>query len=51
VKAWLQAQDEPFPKADLVRQHHNWAWANCLASKGVTVLKARQARFAASVAT
>lgn len=43
--------DNPVLKADLVRQHHNWAWANCLSSKGVTVLKARQVRFAASAAT
>jgi hypothetical protein len=42
--------DNPVLKADLVRQHHNWAWANCLSSKGVTVLKAGHVRFAASAA-
>jgi nicotinamidase-related amidase len=32
--------DSPVLKADQVRQHHNWAWANSLSSKGVAVLKA-----------
>jgi nicotinamidase-related amidase len=39
--------DNPILSADLVRQHHNWAWANCLSSKGVTVLKASAVRFPA----
>ena len=43
--------DNPVPKADLVRQHHNWAWANSISSKGVTVLKASDLRFPATVAS
>jgi nicotinamidase-related amidase len=39
--------DSPVLKADLVRQHHNWAWANCLSSKGVTVLKSGEFIFTA----
>jgi len=39
--------DNPVLKADMVRQHHNWAWANCITSKGVTVLKASEVRFPA----
>ena len=41
--------DNPVLKADLVRQHHNWAWANCIATKGVTVLNASELRFSARV--
>lgn len=37
--------DNPVLKAHQVRQHHNWAWANCISSKGVTVLEASQVRF------
>ena len=37
--------DNPVLKADQVRQHHNWAWANCITSQGVTVLAASQVRF------
>jgi nicotinamidase-related amidase len=36
-------------KADLVRQHHNWAWANCISKRGVTVLKAGELRFPATI--
>jgi len=32
-----------------VRQHHNWAWANCLSSKGVAVLTAGELNFPALV--
>ena len=32
--------DNPVLKADLVRQHHNWAWANAITKRGVTVLRA-----------
>ena len=39
--------DNPILKADLVRQHHNWAWANSISSKGVTVLKASEVGFPA----
>jgi len=39
--------DNPVLKADQVRQHHNWAWANSISSSGVTVLKADQVRFPA----
>ncbi len=37
--------ENPVLKASQVRAHHNWAWANAIASKGVTVLKASEARF------
>ena len=40
--------DNPILKAELVRQQHNWAWAHCLSSKGVTVLEASQVRFPVS---
>lgn len=42
--------DNPVLKPDLVRQHHNWAWANCITTKGVTVLKASELRFPAKTA-
>ena len=42
--------DNPVLKAELVREHHNWAWANCLSKKGVTVLKASEVRFPAAAA-
>jgi nicotinamidase-related amidase len=42
--------DNPVLKADLVRQHHNWAWANCASRQGVTVLKACEVRFPAAAA-
>ena len=38
--------DNPVLKAGLVREHHNWAWANCTTSKGVTILTAAEVRFA-----
>ncbi len=38
--------DNPVLKADVVRQHHNWAWANAITKRGVTVLKAGQVSFA-----
>ena len=41
--------DSPVLQADLVRQHHNWAWANCLSSKGVAVLTAGELNFPALV--
>jgi nicotinamidase-related amidase len=37
--------ENPVLKPDLVRQHHNWAWANCISTSGVTVLKASELRF------
>jgi nicotinamidase-related amidase len=40
--------DNPVLNADQVRQHHNWAWANCISTKGVTVLKASEVRFSAA---
>ena len=43
--------DSPVLKADLVRQHHNWAWANCISTRGVTVLKASELRFPATTAS
>ena len=38
--------DNPVLKAEQVRQHHNWAWANCITRKGVTVLQTSEVRFA-----
>jgi nicotinamidase-related amidase len=40
--------DNPVLKADLVRQHHNWAWANCISTRGVTVLQASELQFPAT---
>jgi nicotinamidase-related amidase len=37
--------DNPVLKAAVVREHHNWAWANAITKKGVTVLKADEVRF------
>lgn len=37
--------DGPTLKADSVRQHHNWAWANLTAKENVLVLPAREAAF------
>ena len=37
--------DNPCPEGGVVRQHHNWAWANAITKKGVTVLKAGEVRF------
>ncbi len=37
--------NDPVLKANQVRRHHNWAWANLITKKGVTVLKASQVRF------
>jgi nicotinamidase-related amidase len=42
--------DNPVLKADLVRQHHNWAWANCISSRGVTVLRAAEVSFPSNAA-
>jgi len=43
--------DNPVLTAERVRAHHNWAWANCLAKKGVTVLNAGEVQFPAVAAT
>ncbi len=37
--------DNPVLKADQVRQHHNWAWANAITKRGVTVLRAAEVSF------
>jgi len=37
--------DNPILKAELVIKHHNWAWANCISPKGVTVLEAAEVCF------
>jgi len=37
--------DNPVLSANQVRQHHNWAWANSLTPKGVTVLQAAELCF------
>ncbi len=37
--------DNPVLKAELVREHHNWAWANAITRKGVTVIKASEVQF------
>jgi len=42
--------DNPILTAEKVRQQYNWAWAQCITSKGVTVLKAAQVRFPAPTA-
>lgn len=42
--------DNPILKADLVRQHHNWAWANCISKRGVTVLRAGEVSFRSGAA-
>ena len=39
------ASDNPVLKAEAVRQHHNWAWANAITRRGVTVLKAGEVSF------
>jgi nicotinamidase-related amidase len=43
--------DSPVLKADQIRQHHNWAWANCISTRGVTVLQASELRFPATTAS
>jgi nicotinamidase-related amidase len=42
--------DNPVLKADLVRQHHNWAWANCISTWGVSVLQTSELRFPGTAA-
>ena len=42
--------DNPVLKADLVRQHHNWAWGNCISRRAVTVLKAAEVNFGTGAA-
>jgi nicotinamidase-related amidase len=42
--------DNPVLKAEVVRQHHNWAWANAITKRGVTVLKASEVRFGSDAA-
>ncbi len=37
--------DNPVLKAEQVRAHHNWAWANSITRRGVTLLKAGEVRF------
>jgi nicotinamidase-related amidase len=37
--------DNPVLKADEVRQHHNWAWANAITKRGVKVLRASEVSF------
>jgi nicotinamidase-related amidase len=37
--------DNPVLKADVVRRHHNWAWANAITRRGVRVIKASEVRF------
>ena len=37
--------DNPVLKAKLVRRHHNWAWANAITRKGVSVIKASEMGF------
>jgi nicotinamidase-related amidase len=37
--------DNPVLKAELVRRHHNWAWANAITKRGVSVIKASEVRF------
>ena len=42
--------DNPVLNAEIVRRHHNWAWANAITKKGVTVLKASEVSFRTGVA-
>jgi nicotinamidase-related amidase len=37
--------DNPVMKVDLVRRHHNWAWANSITRRGVIVLQASEVFF------
>ena len=37
--------DNPIVKADVVQRHHNWAWANAITRKGVSVVKASEVPF------
>ena len=37
--------DNPVLTAEQVRAHHNWAWANALTKRGVTVLRAAEVGF------
>jgi len=37
--------DNPVLKAELVRRHHNWAWANAITKRGVSVIEASGVRF------
>ena len=37
--------DNPVLKADVVRRHHNWAWANAITRRGVSVIKASEVGF------
>ena len=40
--------DNPVLTAEQVRQHHNWAWANAITRRGITVLGTSEVRFAAA---
>ena len=40
--------ENPVVSAALVRQHHNWAWANCIARRPVRVLNSSELRFEAA---
>lgn len=42
--------DNPVLETESVRQHHNWAWANLITRKGVTILNAGEVRFPPAVA-
>ena len=37
--------DGPVLKAEVVRQHYNWAWANAITKRGVRVIKECEVRF------
>ena len=37
--------DNPVLKAKVVREHHNWAWANAITKKDVAVLRAAEVLF------
>ena len=40
--------DNPVLKPDQVRQHHNWAWANAITKRSVTVLRSAEVLFPTS---
>jgi nicotinamidase-related amidase len=37
--------DNPVLKADVIRRHHNWAWANAITRRGMSIIKASEVGF------
>jgi nicotinamidase-related amidase len=42
--------DNPVLKAEVVRRHHNWAWANAITKRGVAVLKTKEVSLSSGAA-